>query len=79
MWRKKVTEVNNLKPNNLGLYHFYGNVNEWCYCNEGKDKIVMGGYFLNTLSFIDKNKKNFLKKSHGYSHRSIGFRMVKEI
>ncbi len=74
---KKVTEVNNLKPNNLGLYHFYGNVHEWCYCNEKEEKIAIGGYFFNTLSFI--NKKNFLKKSHDYSHRSIGFRIVKEM
>ncbi len=54
----------------LGIYHMYGNVDEWC-----KNQILMGGSFLNTS--IKVSIETSAMPNH--SHASIGFRIVREI
>ena len=73
MWygnKKETIEVDNqnIKPDILGLYNFYGNIDEWC-----GNGVARGGSFRNTS--INKKRKTVQK----YPSERIGFRVCKEV
>jgi len=67
----KTCEIDSGEAGLMGIYHMYGNVDEWC-----DDKILMGGSFLNTSI---NELKNELKAESNHSHSSIGFRIIEDI
>ena len=69
--QKELIEVDMLNPNNLGLFHFYGNVHEWCYDSNEKIRLAVGGTNISITKPIKK------LPSRGYQR--IGFRIIMDI
>lgn len=73
--KDRTIEVNAkiIKPDILGLYHFYGNINEWCI---NKKTVAKGGSFRNENININTKIKGMSKKK---SSETIGFRIYMEL
>ncbi len=69
--KEKPCDVDSGEGGLLGLYHMYGNVDEWC-----KNQILMGGSFLDTT--IEELTRE-TPSAPEHSHVSIGFRIIIEI
>lgn len=67
---KEILEVDKLNANNLGLYHFYGNVNEWCRDDSQEYRIAIGG------SYRSRKLEREMKKSPSIPSDQIGFRTI---
>ena len=68
---KEIIAVDDLNPNALGLYHFYGNVNEWCSDNSETFRIATGGSYKSSK----KNLNREIKKLPSIPSSQIGFRI----